>query len=54
MHCQDEPQHADFLALAIPINLDFMDLPDALLEDPYTSNIIESLAVIPGSIQISK
>lgn len=37
------PQHADFLALALPINMDFMHLPDALSQDPYTKDIIEAL-----------
>ena len=38
------PQHADFLALALWISLDFMDLQEALRVDPYTNEILEALS----------
>ena len=41
------PQHADFLALAIPVNMDFLNLQEALLNDPYTKNIITSIRQDP-------
>lgn len=43
------PQHADFLALALPVSLDFMDLQKALQVDPYTSKIMKSLSNDPSS-----
>ncbi|GJW26528.1 retrotransposon gag domain, retroviral aspartyl protease [Tanacetum coccineum] len=33
-------QHDDFLSLAIPVKMDFLNLQDAFLNDPYTKNII--------------
>nr|GEV51607.1 putative RNA-directed DNA polymerase, eukaryota, reverse transcriptase zinc-binding domain protein [Tanacetum cinerariifolium] len=41
------PQHADFLALAIPVNMGFLNLQDALPNDPYTKNIITSIRQDP-------
>ncbi|GJX09956.1 retrotransposon gag domain, retroviral aspartyl protease [Tanacetum coccineum] len=40
-------QHDDFLALAIPVKMDFLNLQDALLNDPYTKNIITSIRQDP-------
>nr|GEW36497.1 retrotransposon Gag domain, retroviral aspartyl protease [Tanacetum cinerariifolium] len=41
------PQHDDFLALAIPVYMDFLNLQDALLIDLYTKNIITSIRQDP-------
>lgn len=38
------PQHANLLALALPVSLDFMDSQEALQMDPYTSEIMKSLS----------
>nr|GEU80688.1 retrotransposon Gag domain, retroviral aspartyl protease [Tanacetum cinerariifolium] len=43
------PQHADFLALAMPVNMDFLNLQDALINDPYTKNTITSIIQDPTS-----
>ena len=43
------PQHADFLALALPITLDFLDLQQALQIDPYTREIMQSITTNPTS-----
>ncbi|GKE63722.1 retrotransposon gag domain, retroviral aspartyl protease [Tanacetum coccineum] len=37
------PQHAEFLAIALPVNMDFLNLEEALLKDRYTGNIITSI-----------
>lgn len=43
------PQHADFLALAMPIPMDFSTLREALDADPYTKQLISHLtASQPG------
>lgn len=42
------PQHADFLALAMPIPLDFGTLKEALEADPYTKQIIADLTTDPA------
>nr|GEX12789.1 putative reverse transcriptase domain, retroviral aspartyl protease [Tanacetum cinerariifolium] len=41
------PQHADFLTLAIPVNMGFLNLQDSLPNDPYTKNIITSIRQDP-------
>ncbi|CAH9060250.1 unnamed protein product, partial [Cuscuta epithymum] len=37
------PQHADFLNMVVPLPMDFLDLEEALLQDPFTAPIITAL-----------
>lgn len=41
------PQHLEFLAIALPVNMDLADLQKALLKDPYTRDIIASIRQDP-------
>nr|GEV31078.1 hypothetical protein [Tanacetum cinerariifolium] len=41
------PQHADFMALVLSVNMDFLNLYEALLNDLYTQNIITSISQDP-------
>ncbi|GKE26455.1 hypothetical protein Tco_1441839, partial [Tanacetum coccineum] len=43
------PQHADFLALAVPIPLDFANWTELLQDDPYTRDIMISIHSDPSS-----
>ncbi|GJY50778.1 hypothetical protein Tco_0441625 [Tanacetum coccineum] len=40
-------QHADFMALVLSVNMDFLNLHEALLNEPYTQNIITSISQDP-------
>ena len=41
------PQPVEFLALALPVNIDFLNLQEALLKDPYTKDILNSIRQDP-------
>lgn len=41
------PQHADFMAIAIPIPMDFNDWQAELQADPYTKQIMEQVSAQP-------